>query len=442
MNDYLLRLSENAAARRVVASLGLPVSLPPVLARTEAPVAARPLEGVTVQLADEPGELRAALVEQLPALGAAVGAGGDVLVFDATRLATPEALQGLYDFFHPRLGALPRSGRVVVLGRPVAEAATAAAAGAQAALDGFVKSLAKELGKKGSTANLVRVGRGAEGRALPVVAFLASPRSAFVTGQPLHVDTSVKAPATVPLAQALAGKTAVVTGAANGIGLCTARALAREGARVLCVDRPQEQGALDVLTRGSAACVPVALDLSQRDAPARLVERVLSSGVDVVVHSAGITRDRTLAKMTAEQWSGVLDLNLAAVLRVHDALEPHLRDGGRVTVLSSIAGLAGNVGQCAYAATKAALVGWVQAKGAQLGPKGIAVNAVAPGFIETRMTATVPFMVREAARRLSALGQGGQPQDVAEVLTFLSSPGAAGLNGRTLRVCGGAFIGA
>jgi 3-oxoacyl-[acyl-carrier protein] reductase len=161
------------------------------------------------------------------------------------------------------------------------------------------------------------------------------------------------------------------------------------------------------------------------------------------VHNAGITRDKTLARMKPEAWDTVLDINLAAIARIDQALLANvLRDGGRVVYLSSVAGLAGNLGQTNYAASKAGVAGYLRSQAAALAPRGIAVNGVAPGFIETRLTAAIPVFIREAARRLSALGQGGLPGDVAEVITFLVSPGASGSSGAVLRVCGGALIGA
>jgi 3-oxoacyl-[acyl-carrier protein] reductase len=146
--------------------------------------------------------------------------------------------------------------------------------------------------------------------------------------------------------------------------------------------------------------------------------------------------------MKPEVWDQVLDINLGAVVRTTAAIEPLLRDNGRIVCLSSIAGIAGNMGQTNYAASKGGIIAFVRAKSAELASRGVTVNAVAPGFIETRMTAAIPVAIREVARRLSALGQGGQPEDVAQTITFLASPGAHGVTGRTLRVCGGAFIGA
>ncbi|HTL35135.1 MAG TPA: SDR family oxidoreductase, partial [Kofleriaceae bacterium] len=156
------------------------------------------------------------------------------------------------------------------------------------------------------------------------------------------------------------------------------------------------------------------------------------------------TRDKTLANMKPELWDQAIGVNLASVVKITDELlkQNRLRDGGRIICLSSVAGIAGNVGQTNYAASKAGLIGYVRALAAEVAPRGITVNAIAPGFIETRMTAAIPFTIREAGRRLSALGQGGLPADVAEAVVFLAQPDAVGVTGAVLRVCGGALIGA
>jgi len=163
-----------------------------------------------------------------------------------------------------------------------------------------------------------------------------------------------------------------------------------------------------------------------------------------VVHNAGITRDRTLAKMTRDEWDQVLAVNFEAIVALDDALlaAGTLRDEGRLVYLSSVSGVAGNFGQTNYAATKAALIGYVTAVAPRLAPRGVCANAVAPGFIETGMVARMPFVMREAGRRLNSLSQGGQPQDVAELVTFLASPGAYGITGATIRVCGQSLVGA
>jgi len=470
MKDLLL----NPAARRLLGSLGLPIPLPRPLRRDAGPWTDRPLSGrITIVGATGsagclgdiaagvlpagvapylavPEALRKAFRDTggerrlsqpaLPALDALGDvARPDALIFDATGLADLAGLRALYDFFHPLVARLDEGGRVVVVAD--AEAPTPEAAAANAAIEGFVRCLAKEIGKLGATANLVRVAGGAEARLGPVMRYLLSTRAAFVTGQALAVSAEARAAEAVPFTKPLARRTALVTGAARGIGEATARALAQEGAHVVCLDRPADEGPLRAVASAISGTALLA-DLTAPDAPAKIAEALRERGVDVVVHNAGITRDKTLARMSPEQWDSVLDVNLAAVVRVHGALEALIRDGGRVLCLSSVAGLAGNVGQTAYAASKAGVAGWARATAAQLAPRGITVNAVAPGLIETRLTAAMPVAIREAARRLSALAQGGTPEDVAQAIAFLASPGAHGITGRTLRVCGGAFVGA
>ena len=365
----------------------------------------------------------------------------NALVFDASGVRDAKTLRRLYDFYQPLVSKLARSGRVVVLAR-TSENSTPDAAAAQAALDGFVRSVAKEIGRVGATANLVLVARGAESRLSPVLRFVLSARSAFVSAQPITVTARARGIDEPALVRPLEKKIALVTGAARGIGEATARALALEGAHVVCLDRPADDGPTSQLARAIGGTA-LGVDMGDDDAPAKIEAGLRTfGGVDVLVHNAGVTRDKTLGRMKAEQWDQVLGINLAAVIRTTAALEPLLRDNGRVVCLSSIAGLAGNVGQSAYAASKAGIVGFVRATAERLADRGITANAVAPGFIETRMTAAIPVAIREVARRLSALGQGGLPEDVAQTIVFLASPGAQGITGRTLRVCGGAFVGA
>lgn len=463
MNDVLLEIGKNPQARKLVKSLGLPIPLPEPLRRDRAPWQARPLQDRAVVVGGS-GDLVPVIAEALAAAGADPWLDGadaasfagpgetfgrparpfasfpetskiDALVFDASGIRDAAGLRALFDFFTSKVSRLARSGRVLILGRPSDELS-------QTALDGFVRSVAKEIGRNGSTANLVLVAPGAERRVAPILRFVLSSRSAFVTAQPIVIDARAKGSDEPPLVRSLERKIALVTGAARGIGAATARALAAEGAHVICLDRPADDQATSQLAReigGTALLV----DLAEPDAASRIAELVRAKGgVDVIVHNAGITRDKTLARMKPELWDQVLDVNLGAVVRVNQALLPLLRDGGRIVCLSSIAGLAGNVGQTAYAASKAGIVGLVRSLSTQLAERGITVNAIAPGFIETRLTAAIPFAIREVARRLAALGQGGLPEDVAQAITFLATPGSQGVTGRVLRVCGGAFVGA
>jgi 3-oxoacyl-[acyl-carrier protein] reductase len=258
------------------------------------------------------------------------------------------------------------------------------------------------------------------------------------------VSATVKGAAARASVRSLEGKVALVTGAARGIGAATARLLAGEGARVVCLDRPADDGPTSQLARDIRGGA-ILLDVSDPEAPQKLAAELEDrfGGVDIVVHNAGITRDKTLARMSTEHWDQVAHINLTAVVRMTEALlAGPMKDNGRIIALSSIAGLAGNVGQTNYAASKAGVAGYVRALAPTLAGRGITVNAIAPGFIETRMTAAIPIAIREVARRMSALGQGGQPQDVGEAITFLASPAAIGLTGQVLRVCGGSLVGA
>jgi 3-oxoacyl-[acyl-carrier protein] reductase len=478
VSDLFLKLGSNPQARGIIKSLGLPIPLPQALRRERGPGQERPLAGREVVLAglDDAtaavadvvartvveaganpwcwGPVPAALVRfgeafgrpprkldlaESPALRA------DALVLDATAVTTVAQLRGLFDFFAPLMGQLASNGRVVVLGRPAGAAASAEAAAACAGLEGFVRSLAKEIGKRGATAQLLTIAPGAEARVAAPLRFLLSARSAFVSGQPVALDATVTAADDrATWVRPLEGKVALVTGAARGIGQATAQRLAEEGAHVICLDRPADDGPASQVARAIGGSLLLA-DVSDPGAPAAIAAHLREhhGGVDIVVHNAGITRDKTLGRMKPEQWDAVLDINLGAIVRIDAALhEGLLRAGGREICLASVAGIAGNLGQTNYAASKAGVMAYVRHAAAALAPRGITINAVAPGFIETRLTAAIPMVIREAGRRLSALGQGGLPIDVAEAITFLATPGASGVTGRTLRVCGGAFLGA
>jgi len=377
--------------------------------------------------------------------GAEVGPlSGEVhaVVFDASDAAEPKALAALYECFHEGVGALGRCGRLIVLGRPEASAANPTQAATRAALRGFVKSVAKEVGRRGATAHLVFVADGAEANAVGLLRFLLSPRSAFVSGQVFDVGNTLPVGPHI-FTGSLKKKVALVTGAARGIGAATARRLADEGAHVVCADRPDSEEPLAALARDINGSV-LPLDVTDVDAPDILRKRLLEhGGVHCVVHNAGVTRDRTLKRMTREEWDMAMDVNLGAVARLTDALwDDVLQENARVVCVSSVVGIAGNLGQSNYAASKAGIIGLCRSFSQRGAERGIAVSAVAPGFIETRMVAKIPPFLREVGRRLSALGQGGDPLDVAETITFLCTPQAAGITGSVVRVCGGAFIGA
>ncbi|HEX4790987.1 MAG TPA: 3-oxoacyl-ACP reductase [Actinospica sp.] len=374
------------------------------------------------------------------------------LVFDATGLTDTAALSEIYEFFHARIRALEPCARVVVVGTLPEKAGTGRVA--QRALEGFTRSMAKEL-RRGATANLVLVGPDTHGTGLAsTVRFLLSDRSAYVSGQVLRLDSLLPGENADDAGgwdweRPLEDKAAVVTGAARGIGAVIAATLARDGASVVCVDVPGQSGALhEVAARIGGRALE--LDITDAAAGAVLAERLGGGGrpgIDVFVHNAGVLRDKTLGRMERGQWDTVLAVNLRAVetltRRLLDQGDPLLRRGGRIVCTSSIAGIAGNVGQTNYAASKAGLIGLVEGLAPELaGRFGGTVNAVAPGFIETRMTASVPLAIREAGRRMNSLRQGGQPVDVAEAVAFLAAPGSGSINGQTLRVCGQSLLGA
>ena len=474
MSDFLLEVSRNPTARSVVNSLGLPLPMPEDLARSEQPSVERPLEKSRILFAGH-GDLTPPIATALARAGGAArvlddasakifaeageayglkptsldGADEnkerfDALVFDASGLATPADLDALHSFFQPWIGRLGRSGRVLLIGRPVEEAADAAAAATQAALEGFMRSLAKEIGRKGATANLLRVAAGGEERLEGPLRFLLSPASAFVSAQAINVSGSALSRPVQTWSRPLAGKVALITGAARGIGAATAELMAAEGAHVICLDRPGDDEPLAEIARKVGGSMLVA-DVTADDAADKIVKEVEErhGGLDIVVFNAGITRDKILGKMDDARWQSTLAVNLISVEKIATRLlEGTLRNGGRIVCLSSIAGIAGNAGQTNYAASKAGIIGLVRRLSRDVADRGITVNAIAPGFIETRLTAAIPVMIREVGRRLSALGQGGLPSDVGQAITFLSTPGANGLTGSVLRVCGGAFLGA
>jgi 3-oxoacyl-[acyl-carrier protein] reductase len=389
--------------------------------------------------------------------GATDGAGADglrqtaagrfgALVFDATGIEHPDGLHELYAFFHPYARSLVTCGRVVVLGTPPDLAGSPAATVAQRALEGFTRSVGKEFGH-GITAQLVQVAPGAAEHTESTLRFLLSGRSAYLSGQVIRIGPPARpgGAARAGWDRPLDGRVALVTGAARGIGAAIAEVLARDGATVVCLDIPSSGDAL-VRVANATGGTAYQLDLTLPDAPERLAGFL--SGrfphVDVVVHNAGITRDKTLANMPEAGWRSVLDVNLLAPLRVTDALLEAglIPAGGRIVGVSSVAGIAGNRGQTNYATSKAGVIGMVLAQAPQLAERGITVNAVAPGFIETSMTAKMPLFLREAGRRMNSLAQGGLPVDVAETVAWLAAPGSDGVTGNVVRVCGQSLLGA
>ncbi|NGY06333.1 3-oxoacyl-ACP reductase [Solimonas terrae] len=472
MNDRYLEFTNSSLGKTIAGMIGLP--MPPRLRRAKAAWAVQPLEGRHVLVGATTGATLGA-----PLLRAVAGAGAGLrivsdhaglaplksaaaaskvnlqgnpgaeageprnhaLLFDASGLSSPSQLRELYDFMQPLVRGIAGNGRVLVVSRAPESLGEVNAKTASTALRGFIRALGKEIGKNGTTANLLEVPDGADDALDAPLRFFLSEHSAFVTGQVL----ALRPPATgnVALPGSLEGKIALVTGAARGIGASIAQTLAREGAKVVGMDHPSAEGGL-AETMAKIGGVGLAIDVTASDAASRIAAEVGRNfgGLDIVVHNAGITRDKMLRNMPPHFWDMVLNINLGAILKINEGLlKDGLNDGARMVCISSIGGIGGNAGQTNYASTKAGVIGYVDAMASTFAKRGGAINAVAPGFIETAMTAAMPFGPREVGRRLSSLSQGGLPQDIAEAVTFFASPAANAINGRTLRVCGQNFFG-
>ncbi|WP_026533988.1 3-oxoacyl-ACP reductase [Arthrobacter sp. H14] len=344
------------------------------------------------------------------------------------------------------LKGLQPGGRVISISRPATAGDPTAVAAARQGVDGLLRSIAHEL-RGGATGNGILLTDGVDAAATSVTGalrFFLSGRSAYVDGQFLLVGSG-KGSVPTDWERPLAGQVAVVTGAARGIGAAIARTLRRDGADVVVVDVPAAGDHLaDVANEIGGTALQ--LDITADDAGQRILDHALGryGRLDIVIHNAGITRDKLLANMDESKWNSVLAVNVAAQLRINEQL---MSSGGfnkspRIVSLASTSGIAGNRGQTNYAASKAAVIGMVRATAPLLANQDGTINAVAPGFIETEMTARMPLATREVARRLNSLQQGGRPADVAETVAFLAGSSAGGISGQVLRVCGQNLVGA
>lgn len=446
MTDAYLNLVNSGFTKEIAKKLGLP--RPAVLRRFDP---AKPLVPGPVLLLGK-GESADVLASTLLSWQQDVRRhatpkerlGAILLVLDEA--LAPEDLSAVVLDAGASLRDLAPGGRIITVSRPAAEAGDPAAAAVRQGIDGTLRSLAHEL-RGGATANGIVLANGTDAGAPSVAAalhFLLSGRSAYVSGQFITVGSAAgELPA--DWTASLAGKTAVVTGAARGIGASIARVLHREGATVIVVDVPAagEQLAAVANEIGGTA---LQVDITRDDAADRILQHAADryGHLDIVVHNAGITRDKLLANMDSSRWDSVLAVNISSQLKMNErflASETFSRSG-RIVSLASTSGIAGNRGQTNYAASKAGIIGMVQATAPLLAPRGGSINAVAPGFIETDMTARMPALTRQVARRLSSLQQGGLPLDVAETIAFLAADAAAGINGTVLRVCGQNMVGA
>jgi 3-oxoacyl-[acyl-carrier protein] reductase len=448
-SDLFTQVVNSAPGSFLAKQLGVPQ--PETLRRYRAgdpPLAGALLIGGEGRIAEP---MRTALADDYDLVGNNLGGrwadsfGG--LLFDATGITTPAGLKALHDFFTPLLRNVGRSGRVVVVGTTPDQTASVDERIAQRALEGFTRSLGKEM-QRGATVSLVYVSPDATAGATGLestLRFLLSAKSAYVDGQVFYVgDADSTAPADWD--KPLAGKIAIITGAARGIGATIAEVFARDGAKVVAIDVESAGEAL-AETAAKVDGTALTLDVTAEDAVDRITEHLqqhYAGEADVLVNNAGITRDKLLANMDDAKWDSVLAVNLLAPQRLAEGLVGNgsIGEGGRIIGLSSMAGIAGNRGQTNYAATKAGMIGLTQALAPSLGEKGITINAVAPGFIETKMTEAIPLATREVGRRLNSLFQGGQPVDVAETIAYFASPASNAVTGNTIRVCGQAMLGA
>jgi 3-oxoacyl-[acyl-carrier protein] reductase len=448
MTDRYTQFANSPLGRLLAKNLGLPQ--PVKLDRFEA---GAPVVNGAVRFASaEEGASSKAIQSVLKNIGADLQNGPvsaeseqtfKALIFDASGVKDSRDLVKVYEFFNPVIRKVAQCARIIIVGIPPEAASNQRHATAQRALEGFTRALGKEV-KKGGTAQLLYVAPGAEDQIESSLRFFLSPRSAYVSAQVVRVSAS-STQAKVDWSKPLAGKVALVTGASRGIGEAIAKTLARDGAHVVGLDIPQLADDLKVVTSligGSA----FAGDITAADAPQKIAAYLKDNhgGVDIIVHNAGVTRDKTLANMTPQQWNMVLDINLSSEERINDELlaQNIIRENGRIICVSSISGIAGNMGQTNYAMSKAGVIGMVQSMSPVVKAKNITINAVAPGFIETQMTAAIPFAIREAGRRMNSMSQGGLPVDVAETIAWYACPASAGLTGNIVRVCGQSLIGA
>jgi 3-oxoacyl-[acyl-carrier protein] reductase len=238
-------------------------------------------------------------------------------------------------------------------------------------------------------------------------------------------------------------KVVMVTGGAAGIGRITAENFAKEGARVAICDVNPEAGKEAVKALGPAASFEQ-VDVSSSTAVSNWVKAVFNKygQIDVLVNNAGITRDGLIMRMKEEDWDAVINVNLKSAFNCIKAVSTIMvkQRSGRIINLASVVGVMGNPGQANYVASKAGMIGLTKTVAKELGSRGITVNAVAPGFIDTDMTAVLSDKAKEAMLGIIPLQRAGTPQDVANAITFLASDSAAYITGQVIHVTGGMYM--
>lgn len=240
----------------------------------------------------------------------------------------------------------------------------------------------------------------------------------------------------------LKGKTALITGASRGIGRAIATEFAKNHANVIVNyynDLEEAQGVVDSLKKYGVESIAVKADVSKFDEVTRMSELIQQKfkKVDILVNNAGIVRDRTLKNMTLEEWYAVINTNLNSVFYVTKSILPLIGEGGRIISISSIVGQYGNFGQCNYAAAKAGIIGFTKSLAKELGKKKITVNAIAPGFVKTSITKDIPFVRKKIIDYMTPLKGEAEPEDIADVITFLASDKSRYITGAVINVDGG-----
>jgi len=241
----------------------------------------------------------------------------------------------------------------------------------------------------------------------------------------------------------LRDRVAIITGAAGGIGRAAALRFALEGAKVAVADLKEEAGqkVADQILSQEGEAIAVGVNVADRSSVDAMILHVLAAWgqIDILVNNAGILRDARLVKMTEEEFDSVIAVNMKGVFNCTQAVAPHMMDRGygRIVNTSSVVAIYGNFGQTNYIASKSAVIGMTKVWARELGPKGITVNAVAPGFIETEMTAGMPEKIVETMKAKIPLGRMGHPEDIANAYLWLASDEASYVNGIVLSVDGG-----
>lgn len=237
---------------------------------------------------------------------------------------------------------------------------------------------------------------------------------------------------------------AVVTGAGRGIGRAISERLAAGGATVICTDVMDCDETVAAISAAGGSAESMVFDVTDGAASGEAIRAINDTHgrIDILVNNAGITRDQLLIRMKPEDWRRVLEINLDGVFNVTQPVAKVMmrQRSGRVVNIASVVGLMGNAGQCNYAASKAAVIGMTKSLAREMGPRGVTVNAIAPGFIKTPMTEQLNDEQREALVKNLAIQRLGEPEDIAEAVAFLAGPGASYITGIVINVSGGLYI--